>query len=139
MIPGGTSFYFLRLQMIRRGNIDSKSNMDLRSYFLLLPWASLVYIPSYISIRRVGWVGYSKSGLRGSTKTTKNSLSTLKIFKEMEGSSSGDPYRTYCLYSFSCIHEKPKEIEGSSSWDPYKTYWAYLLGSSDRSCPWTLK
>jgi len=74
--------------MIRIGNIDNKANTDLRSYFLLLPWASLVYIPSYISIRRVGWVGYSKPGLGGSTKTTNNSLSTLKIFKEMEGSSS---------------------------------------------------
>ena len=74
--------------MIRRGNIDSKSNMDLRSYFLLLPWASLVYIPSYISIRRVGWVGYSKPGLGGSTKTTLKKVKYIKILKEMEGSSS---------------------------------------------------
>ena len=41
---GATSFLFLRFLMDRRMNIDSKSYMDLRSYFPLFPQASNRYI-----------------------------------------------------------------------------------------------
>ena len=41
---GATSFYFLRLLMDIRRNIDSKPYMDLRSYCLIFPQASNGYI-----------------------------------------------------------------------------------------------
>ena len=41
---GATSFYFLRLRMGIKRNIDNKSYMDLRSYCLLFPQAANRYI-----------------------------------------------------------------------------------------------